>query len=48
MIVEFLLSGPHKVKATNSFCVPILTYGFGVIPWTKHEIIQFDVLQGKS
>ena len=37
------LSGPRKVRATNSFCIPILTYGFGVIPWTKQEISQIDV-----
>ena len=37
------LSGPRKARATNSFCVPLLSYGFGLIPWTKREIAQFDV-----
>ena len=37
------MSGPRKVRATNSFCVPLLSYGFGLIPWTKREIAQFDV-----
>jgi len=35
------------VRATNSFCVPVLTYGFGVIPWTKHEVAQIDVATRK-
>ena len=30
-------------RATNSFCVPVLSYGFGIVPWTKKEIQQFDV-----
>ena len=38
------LSGPCKVRATNSFCVSLLSYGFGVIPWTRKEVEQF---QGK-
>ena len=33
-----------KVKATNSFCVPVLTYGFCIVWWTVKEIEQFDVL----
>ena len=43
LVWRSLLSGPRKVRATNSFCVPILSYGFGLIPWTKKEIAQFDV-----
>ena len=38
-----LLSGPRKTRATNSFCVPLLSYAFGIVPWTKKEIQQFDV-----
>jgi len=39
LIWKSYLSGP---QATNSFCVPTLTYGYGVISWTKHEITQMD------
>ena len=31
------LSGPRKVEAANLFCVPLLSYGFGLIPWTKRD-----------
>jgi len=43
LVWKLYLSHPRKVRATNSFCVPILSYGFGLIPWTKKEIAQFDV-----
>ena len=33
----------RKTRATNSFCVPLLSYRFGIVPWTKKEIEQFDV-----
>jgi len=32
-----------KLELLIHFCVPILSYGFGLIPWTKKEIAQFDV-----
>ena len=38
-----MLSGPRKTRATNSFYVPLLSFGFGIVPWTKKEIQQFDV-----
>ena len=31
------------MRATNSFCVPLLTYGFGIVPWTIKELEQVDV-----
>ena len=37
------MNGPRKVRLTNSFCVPLLPYGFALIPWTKEEIVEFDV-----
>ena len=37
LIWSSLLSGPRKSRATNSFCVPLLSYGFGIIPWTIKE-----------
>ena len=38
-----LLCGQYKVQATNCFCVPLLSYGFGMVEWTKAEISQFDI-----
>ena len=43
LIWSSLLSGPRKSRATNSFCVPLLSYGFGIIPWIVREIEQFNV-----
>ena len=43
LVWNSLLSGPRKTRATNSFCVPLLSYGCGIVPWTKKEIEQFDV-----
>ena len=36
------------MQATNSFCIPLLSYGFGIVEWTKAEIAQFDVSVRKS
>ena len=33
-----LLCGQFKVKVTNSFCIPLLSYGFGIVDWTKAEM----------
>ena len=44
LIWKSLLSGPRKARATNSLCVPIVSFGFGIIPWTVREIQHFDVL----
>lgn len=32
-----------KIQATNVFCIPVLSYGFGVIEWIASEISHFDV-----
>ena len=40
LIWKSYLSGPRKVRATNSFCVPLLSYGFGIIPWTKKRLLS--------
>ena len=48
LVWNLLLSGPRKTRATNSFCVPLLSYGFGIVPWTKKEIEQFDVSTRKT
>ena len=34
--------------ATNVFCIPLLSYGFGIVEWTKAEISQFDVMLRKA
>ena len=43
LVWSSLLSGPRKTRATNSFCVLLLSFGFGIVPWNKKEIQQFDV-----
>ena len=30
-----LLNGQFKVMATNAFCIPLLSYEFGIVDWTK-------------
>ena len=35
-----LLYGCFKVQATNSFCIPLLSYGFAVIDWNMSKIIH--------
>ena len=42
-----LLHGRFKVQATNGYCVPLLSYGFGIVDWTKAELSHFDVLTCK-
>ena len=44
VIWHSLLYVQFKVQATNSFCMPLLSYGFGVIDWSKSEITNFDRL----
>ena len=44
IVWKSLLYGRFKVQATNSFCIPLLSYGFGVVGWTKFEVLQFDRL----
>ena len=31
LVWKSYLSGPHKVRATNSLCVPLVSFGFGII-----------------
>jgi len=42
-----MLHGRFKVQAYNGYCVPLLSYGFGVVEWTKAELTHFDVLTRK-
>ena len=36
------LTAANFVKAYNSFALPILRYGFGILKWTKTELLQLD------
>ena len=47
LVWKSLLHGRLKVQATNGYCVPLLSYGFGIVEWTKGEICHFDVLARK-
>ena len=47
MIWKSFLHGRFKVMVTNAFCIPLLSYGFGIVEWTKAEIAQFDVMLHK-
>lgn len=37
-ILKSFLSAGNKVKAINTFAVPLLTYSFGVVKWTKTDL----------
>ena len=37
------LNAYNKVIATNTFAVPVLTYSFGLIDWTKAELKNIDI-----
>ncbi|CAH2226971.1 jg17912 [Pararge aegeria aegeria] len=41
-ICKTQLSGKHLIKALNTFAIPILTYSFGVIKWSKTDIEQIE------
>ena len=38
------LNARNKVKATNTFAVPVLSYSPGVVDWTKDDIMGLDRL----
>lgn len=37
-VLRSFLSAGNKVKAINTFAVPLLTYSFGVVKWTKTDL----------
>ena len=37
-ILKSFLSAGNKTKAINTFAVPLLTYSFGVVKWTKTDL----------
>ncbi|XP_026323226.1 uncharacterized protein LOC113232673 [Hyposmocoma kahamanoa] len=41
-ICKTQLSGKHLIKAINTYAIPILTYSFGVIRWTKTDTAQLE------
>ena len=47
LIWSSFLHARFKVQATNSFCIPVLSYGFGIVDWIVAEITQFDILVRK-
>ena len=36
------LNAYNKVIATNMFAVPVVTYSFGVLRWTREDVLNFD------
>ena len=42
------LNNINKVQAHNTFAVPVLTPTIGVLPWTKKEIKDLDILTRKQ
>ena len=42
-----MLHSRFKVQAYNGYCVLLLSYGFGVVEWTKAEFTYFDLLTCK-
>lgn len=37
-ICKTLLNFPNKIKAINTYAIPILTYSFGIIKWSKTDL----------
>ena len=44
LIWTSLLYARFKVQATNTICIPLLSYGFGIVDWTVAEVSQLDIL----
>jgi hypothetical protein len=43
-ILKTKLNGKNKVKAINTYAVPILTYSFGIIKWTQTDLQELQRL----
>lgn len=37
------LSGKKLIKAINTYAIPVLTYSFGIIKWTKTDINSLEI-----
>jgi hypothetical protein len=42
-ICKSQLTSKHLIKAINSYAIPVLTYSFGVIKWTKTDIRHVEI-----
>ena len=42
MILGTELSSPNKIMAINSLAIPILSYSFGVVNWSKTDVQGMD------
>jgi len=42
LVWKSLPRGRFEVQATKAYCVPSLSYGFGIVEWTKAELSQFN------
>lgn len=43
-ILETELIAKNKIKAINSWCIPILTYSFGVIHWSQTDLDNLNTM----
>ncbi|KAL1446381.1 hypothetical protein WDU94_013936 [Cyamophila willieti] len=41
-ILKTGLNSKHLIMAVNSYCVPVLTYSFGLIKWTLTDVTSLD------
>lgn len=41
-ICKTQLSAKHLTKAINTYAIPVLTYSFGIIKWTKTDVQQIE------
>lgn len=46
-LVRTKLSGKNLVKALNTYAIPVLTYSFGVIKWTREELRKLRTSMAK-
>ncbi|CAK1579245.1 unnamed protein product [Parnassius mnemosyne] len=41
-ICKTKLSGKHLIKAVNTYAIPVLTYSFGIVKWSKTNIYSIE------
>jgi hypothetical protein len=42
-LLKSKLNGNHLIKAVNTYAVPLLTYSFGVIKWSKTNLQNINI-----
>ena len=42
LILKSKLNGRNKIMALNTWAVPILRYGAGILKWNKNELQEMD------